>query len=545
MIARDRNGIRTEYIYDYNRPTDIFYPVNPANNVHYEYGAPNAPNNGAGRIIYQEDGSGWQKFSYDALGNISENIRTFVLPYEDQTYTFKMNFDYDSWNRIRQMTYPDGEEVSYFYNLGGNLQNIEGIKSGIPYTYIKNITYNEFEKKRLVEYGNGSSIGYYYDVLLRLNTLVSNTGFGETMHQIDYQYDNVNNITSIDNTAGALNNGLGGSYKQNYHYDNLYRLIKSNGQWYGSSLNTYDLNMDYFADGRIMKKTQSADLLTNGNYIQINYANDYLYSNAHQVDRVIDGNNIQHMDWDINGNLIFHQSHAPFKDRYLCWDEENRLQGVDDHLFTSLYFYDAGGERTYKLTGQKQDMNMNGYWYHGAILDNPTLYTSPYLVANQKSYTKHYYADSERFASKIGMGGLQNLIEPCLNEGGMRGEQPPPPPSIDTCEKIRDKIDKKKFEIEQMCARIFDCLKTAPLIEQNLLSPLQSYQEELCPESELYFYHPDHLGSSSWITDVNGAAIQHLMYLPFGENWIDQRVTGWNAPYTFSGKERDFETSYS
>ena len=25
------------------------------------------------------------------------------------TYTLQMEFEYDSWNRIKQMTYPDGE----------------------------------------------------------------------------------------------------------------------------------------------------------------------------------------------------------------------------------------------------------------------------------------------------------------------------------------------------------------------------------------------------------------------------------------------------
>jgi RHS repeat-associated protein len=59
-----------------------------------------------------------------------------------------------------------------------------------------------------------------------------------------------------------------------------------------------------------------------------------------------------------------------------------------------------------------------------------------------------------------------------------------------------------------------------------------------------YFYHPDHLGSSSWITDNTGRPIQHLHYLPFGEDWVDQRTTSWNTPYTFSGKEKDVETGY-
>jgi RHS repeat-associated protein len=41
-----------------------------------------------------------------------------------------------------------------------------------------------------------------------------------------------------------------------------------------------------------------------------------------------------------------------------------------------------------------------------------------------------------------------------------------------------------------------------------------------------------------------GNAIQHLHYLPFGEDWVDQRNSSWNTPYTFSGKEKDVETGY-
>jgi hypothetical protein len=35
-------------------------------------------------------------------------------------------------------------------------------------------------------------------------------------------------------------------------------------------------------------------------------------------------------------------------------------------------------------------------------------------------------------------------------------------------------------------------------------------QAVVTPETDLYFYHPDHLGSASWITDARGDAIQHM-----------------------------------
>ena len=61
-------------------------------------------------------------------------------------------------------------------------------------------------------------------------------------------------------------------------------------------------------------------------------------------------------------------------------------------------------------------------------------------------------------------------------------------------------------------------------------------------EEELYFYLSDHLGSSSWITDASGNVDQHLAYMPFGESFIDQRASGHDIRFKFTGKERDSKT---
>jgi len=66
------------------------------------------------------------------------------------------------------------------------------------------------------------------------------------------------------------------------------------------------------------------------------------------------------------------------------------------------------------------------------------------------------------------------------------------------------------------------------------------------PEPNWYIYHSDHLGSSAFLTDASGDPTQHLQYMPFGENFIEQRsITSYYTPYTFSAKERDTETGYS
>ncbi len=57
-----------------------------------------------------------------------------------------------------------------------------------------------------------------------------------------------------------------------------------------------------------------------------------------------------------------------------------------------------------------------------------------------------------------------------------------------------------------------------------------------------FYYHPDHLGSSSYITNLDGEVVQHIEYVPFGEVFIEERNNIWNTPYLFNAKEFDEET---
>ena len=41
-------------------------------------------------------------------------------------------------------------------------------------------------------------------------------------------------------------------------------------------------------------------------------------------------------------------------------------------------------------------------------------------------------------------------------------------------------------------------------------------------EKMQFYYHPDHLGSSSYITNLDGEVSQHIEYVPFGEVFIDE-----------------------
>jgi len=61
-------------------------------------------------------------------------------------------------------------------------------------------------------------------------------------------------------------------------------------------------------------------------------------------------------------------------------------------------------------------------------------------------------------------------------------------------------------------------------------------------EKQVYFYHPDHLGSTSYVTDTKGEVYQHVEYFPFGESWVEQVRNAQQVAFGFTGKELDAET---
>ena len=440
------NNQAIRYRYDHNRLTDVVYPDNPANNVHYTYGDSVAGNNSKGRIVLLEDGSGFQTFKYGKLGEVIENIRTFALPFENQTYTFAMQYEYDPFNRIQCMLYPDSERVEYGYNLGGMLtkvtgtvtrktsdlvvpvllqgggllqggDGVQGLGPGgdhaventvtIRYPYLDSIVYNQFELKDSVIYGNGTRVRYVYDSLQRLTALRSYTADDELMQDIAYRYDEAGNILEIENGAEALSNGLGGTYRQEYTYDNLYRLANATGWWENRAghLTLRDtVDMRYRNNGRIAEKRVSAETLKNMQLNLVRYDREYQYpdvsNKVESVSDVVSGTGHQFV-WDGCGNLTRHVSPDQSFDRRLRWTEDNRLQFVRDNGGTGAYYqYDADGDRTYKLLYHKTTGSLNGVQTDYYTLDDATLYVSPYLVVTPQGYTKHYYAESERITTQ-------------------------------------------------------------------------------------------------------------------------------------------------
>ncbi|WP_430614161.1 SpvB/TcaC N-terminal domain-containing protein [Flavobacterium sp. JP2137] len=78
-----------------------------------------------------------------------------------------------------------------------------------------------------------------------------------------------------------------------------------------------------------------------------------------------------------------------------------------------------------------------------------------------------------------------------------------------------------------------------PVIPIGPIIPEPPYRE-----GKIWWYHGDHLGSSSYLTDVNGMPTHYYEYLPFGEMMVEHNNSNFDNIYKFNAKELDEQTGY-
>lgn len=572
------NGGAIRYEYDYERLVTVHYPRHFQNKVQYSYGKTGDLYNRAGRIVLQQDASGGQEFYYGALGEVVKNIRTIYVN-ENQLQTFITQFEYDTWNRLKTMTYPDDEKLTYRYNRAGKLQSLSGAKSGHTYIYVSQLGYDDYEQRVFLKYGNGTTSEYAYEpTRRRLSHLNVQGGTGIPFIKNAYTYDAVQNILSIQNTAPAQPGQLGGAMTHRFEYDDLYRLSKASGDWHGNQkTDTYSLEMQYDDLHNIRSKAQTHQQNGLAN-VRNTYLQTYQYAgNRPHVPIKIGENDYQ---YDKNGNLTDTKSENPMVryHRELTWDEENRLMGVAENGSVSQYTYDADGERVIKSHGAIQGVFINGA-PAGAIrhAEDYTLYVNPYLVVKENTFTKHYYIEGQRITSKVGTGAFAKDWQKSLLKAGdidfvgrMRQLADTAqafyrrlgyPPGAPTRPYMYAHPDSTGIPIPAVVGasptsafwpvRIplrpaagdvpGQPIRDTSVNREQLGAGYGYLDRNKWVESNQFFYHPDHLGSSNYITDANGIVRQHEEYFPFGESLVDESLDE-KQPYLFNAKELDIET---
>lgn len=555
-----------QYQYEYERLTDIDYPYNYQNKVKYTYGKAGTGNK-AGRLILQQDASGGQEFFYGLQGEVTKVIRTvLVSPVFATTYVSEQQFD--TWRRLKKLTYPDGEEVRYHYNQAGGLYSMEGVKQGSTYKYVDQLGYDEFEQRTYLRYGNGTENLYQYDSLRRRLTLLKAlTLTGRAMMNNTYSYDAVNNVTGIVNNVQAKNGLPGGYAKQDYHYDNLYRLDSASAQYQGpKGPSGYGARFWYDNLNNMVHKKM------NGPAKDKSYDNVYVYGGAAPHRAVQIGDN--KYQYDANGNQ------KGYGDVENFWDEENRLTGVVNKGVLSVYTYDADGIRVISSSG-----GLQGLWVNGTPAgtvkhnDNYSIAVSPYIVCKSGSYTKHYYIDGQRIVTKLGHGTFTNIAfpQPGLTAGGVDyakrvalmeqarlayyatlGVSPGPPTDKNYWARPENSGIPAPVFIDSTASDVpmgWPGNTTPPPIGPPVFVGTMPSNDSVKAgygfqdaghfyEDAQFFYHSDHVGSTSYISNALGEASGHIDYAPVGDIYAEEYTSTYQTPYLFHAKSRDEGTGY-
>jgi len=498
-------GKAIEYDYTYNRLDAIRYPAFAENNVAYTYGKPNAPFNRAGRIVTVTDASGEEERFYGPLGETVKTIKTVTSATKGNSRNapeiYITEYTYDTYNRLRQLIYPDGEKLTYAYDSGGQVHAVAGQKGSYSYPYVKAVTYDKFEQRLAVQLGNNAVTAYRYDPLnRRLSGLKANAA-GRDIMELTYRYDDVGNILSLSNAAAAPgDNTFGGITQLTFGYDDLYRLTASSGRWTRpGNEHTYSLSMAYDDIHNITKKTQNHLRLSDeGDLIrQHKTTYDYTYTYAGPQPHAPTGITGRSFTYDANGNQTGWVSDQGNTRRAITWDEENRIHAIQDNGQLLTYKYNDAGERVFKTGPHGETVYLNQF----------------FSVSNREGGSKHVYVGTSRIATKL-VKGQDNVVRPGngippghLKNGGGNGNG------------------------------------NGPSGNNGGGSGGGSPGNAMVIfEPDVFYYHPDHLGSTAYVTDLTGQVYQHLEYFPFGETWVEEVSNRWRVPYLFTAKELDRET---
>ena len=128
-------------------------------------------------------------------------------------------------------------------------------------------------------------------------------------------------------------------------------------------------------------------------------------------------------------------------------------------------------------------------------------------------YTKHYYIGSERISAKIGTSTNLGLYPQQLAETAMPQISHPV---------VRNPSNQSVQGAGSIIAGVYAKFnQPAPANNFIIEGNLYTNSHENIGSTNYFYFHPDHLGSSSYITNKAGIVSQHMEYLPFGE--IEER----------------------
>ena len=293
----------------------------------------------------------------------------------------------------------------------------------------------------------------------------------------------------------------------------------------------------------------------------------------------------EHYTYDANGNPTLVENDSLNTERRMYWDEDNRLMVLSDNGKTSRYTYNAAGERIVKSHGDLEGVYVNGapqgLTFHET--EDYTIYPAPIITVTKNRFTKHYFVGDKRVASKLGTGKFSNVYGISSNNvtAGQKDyaarmmqiekqreeyyKSLGTPPGVPTMKGATADPDNTGYGYNTIIGELGDHSVPEGWVQRpkfndkgDVPGPPIQWQKPEDPDNaqpgygyvptdttnveDIFFYHSDHLGSTSYITDAKANITQFDAYLPYGELLVDEHSSSEEMPYKFNGKEFDQET---
>ena len=480
-----------------------------------------------GRVDTLYDESGLVCYQYGNMGEITRETRIYTVPFLSNIIALSTQFEYDSWGRILNITYPDNEIVSYEYDCGGQLFRFYNNQN---YTYLDSVQNNKFGAKISQKYGNGIQTKYtYYPLTQRLDSLLT-TYSGNTLSYLQYTYDSVGNIIRVNSSYPMPQYVV----TERYSYDSADQLLTAESTCNNNVLCSGAYSYNNW--GKINTYTQqTTDPATN-----ISENKDYRYyfpSNSSDMaqgqtsfapiikyDMQQNPQPLETCTYGINGSIRKRVDNQTQNTDYYYFNTSGNLKACGTDMQISVYGYNATNTRTYKVNLFNANQWVNGHPQPiQPMVQSAMFYPNTYINFTQAGeYTKHYYNGTERIASRLGEQQVPVSVE---NDQELLNYQ------HDTKEILRNAIGQHLYD------------EPTDMQEGEVLH--LEYLQPCGNNNAVYYYHPNHLSSSMYVTDMQQSVVQSFLYAPYGEiiSEYNTHAMGEAFPkYSFNAKELDEET---
>jgi len=227
---------------------------------------------------------------------------------------------------------------------------------------------------------------------------------------------------------------------------------------------------------------------------------------------------LENFTYDPNGNVTLHERiNNSALTKSIIWDEANRIKAVKVGRSKLQHnIYDASGERVLKGIGYLTSVSINGEPIATTYsIGNYTTYVSgDFVVDGYNQVSKHYFMGSERIASRLsGLYDPNNEKHCHISDeqadqwiGGLQGIQ------HDDIRNTMYKFGIKIYSIQNDLAAILNCNQNGRSASESS-KQCECFYHNICRDV-LYYYHSDHIGSSTFLTDALGNPYEFMLYLP-------------------------------